>query len=181
MMKTDERSLAKAEKAELLADVHPNIVPIRSWNVDRLICHAQREANKAIEDLQAKSPAVLSPHIQTVIENLRRLHAEMVFAASLRLLPVSWPFRGVGGFCLLIFLVAGNYAAPVVDAGLMCLIGIIEMVCGGFLAMAFRRYMQKAGDSNKRLRTLCFGMSACCVFGVLLCGLACLRLTNVGI
>ena len=180
-MKTDEHPLVEAEQTELVNDVKPNIVPIRSWNVDRLICHAKREANKAVEDLQAKSPAVLSPHIQTLIENLRRLHAEMVFSASLRLLPVSWPFRGVGGFCLLIFLVAGNYAAPVVDAGLMCLIGIIEMACGGFLAMAFRRYMQKVGDTNKRVRTLYFGMIACCVFGVLMCGLAWLRLMSVGI
>lgn len=119
-MKADERCLSDVEKAGLLEDVEPNIVPIRSWNVDRLICHAQNEADKAVEDLLAKSPPVLSPHIQTLVENLRRLHAEMVFSASLRLLPVSWPFRGVGGFCLLIFLVAGNYAEPVVDAGLIC-------------------------------------------------------------
>ena len=54
-MKTDERSLVEAEKAELLTDVKPNIVPIRSWDVDRLICHAQSEADKAIEKLLLKS------------------------------------------------------------------------------------------------------------------------------
>ena len=129
-MKTDERSLVEAEKAELLTDMKPNIVPIRSWDVDRLICHAQSEADKAIEKLLSKSAPVLSAHIQGVVEDLRRLHAEMVFSASLRLLPVSWPFRGVGGFCLMI---------------------------------------------------LYFGMIACCVFGALLCGLAWLRLTSVGI
>lgn len=180
-MKTYERSLAEAEKAELLVDVHPNIVPIRSWDVDRLICHAQSEADKAIEKLIAKSAPLTSAHIQGVVEDLRRLHAEMVFSASLRLLPVSWPFRGVGGFCLMILLVATNFTEPVVDAFLTSLVGIIEMICGGFLAMAFRRYMQRVGDRNKRLRTLYFGMIACCVFGALLCGLAWLRLTSVGI
>lgn len=180
MMKPDERPLAEAEEAELLNDVEPNIVPIRSWDVDRLIRHAQSEADKAVEDLLVKSPPMLSPHIQTVFKDLRRLHAEMVFMKSLRLLPVFWPFRGVGGLSLMILLVACNFAEPVIDAGLTVLIGVIEMACGGFLAMAFRRYM-KVGGTNKRLRTLYFGMIACCVFGALLCGLACLRLMSVGI
>lgn len=81
----------------------------------------------------------------------------------------------------MILLVATNFTEPVVDAFLTNLVGIIGMVCGGFLAMAFRRYMQKVGDANKRLRTLYFGMIACVVFGALLCGLSWLRFMNVGI
>lgn len=130
-------------------DIKANLVPLRSWNIDRMIHHAQRQAEIAANLLKSKLTADERQKHDKVIEATKRFYSNTVFLNSIQSLPVAWFFKKSAGYVLVALL---SYAVFFADQVLMEKIGLVVgsavAISGGYVVAAYRRFMQTTGWGN---------------------------------
>lgn len=140
----------------LSEEITKHLVPLRSWNIDRLIHHAQRQADIAANELASTISADgLQKHRQFV-ESIKNFYLSSVFMDSMQSLPFIWLSKNSGGIVMAAILAYSVFfAEPVLMAKIGLVVGSIFGICDGFIAVAYRRFMQTTGCVNALFKLIC--------------------------
>lgn len=140
----------------LSEEITKNLVPLRSWNINRLIHHAQRQADIAANQLASTISEDEQQKNREFLESMKDFYLSSVFMDSMQSLPVSWLSKNSAGIGIAaIMAYSAFFAEPVLMAKIGLVVGSIVAICDGFIAVAYRRFMQTTGCVNALFKLIC--------------------------